>query len=175
MPENTEIKKKNNTNNNADSMIVDENHFQVIGFCLSKEEFGVDIFGVKEIIRMPMMTRVPNAPEFVVGVVNMRGRVIPIIDLCIRFGLPKAENSEYSEGKIIVVECENKTVGLIVDAVNEVTNINTAMTESPPPMVSGIKSDYITSIAKLDNKLLILLDISKILTIAEESGTQFNF
>jgi len=167
MSENTEINKKNKTNNATNTVASNKNNFQVIGFCLGEEEFGVDIFGVKEIIRMPIMTRVPNAPEFVVGVVNMRGRVIPIIDLCIRFGLPKTE-MEHSERKIIVVEYESKTVGLIVDAVNEVTNINTSMTETPPPMVSGIKSDYITAIAKLETKLLILLEISKILTLAEE-------
>ncbi len=137
---------------------------QVIGFKLGDEEFGVDIFSVKEIIRMSMMTRVPNAPEFVVGVINMRGKVIPIIDLCIRFGLPATTFSN-TDRKIIVIEHENKTVGFLVDVVNEVTNINKKLTEPPPPMVAGIDSDYITAIAKLDEKLLILLEISKILVL----------
>jgi purine-binding chemotaxis protein CheW len=111
-----------------------------------------------------MMTRVPNSPEFVVGVINMRGKVIPIIDLCIRFCLP-IENKPNADRKIIVIEHENKTVGLLVDVVNDVTNINKNLTEPPPPMVAGIDSDYITAIAKLDEKLLILLEISKILVL----------
>ena len=137
---------------------------QIIGFKLGDEEFGIDIFSVKEIIRMSMMTRVPNSPEFVVGVINMRGKVIPIIDLCIRFCLP-IENKPNADRKIIVIEHENKTVGLLVDVVNDVTNINKNLTEPPPPMVAGIDSDYITAIAKLDEKLLILLEISKILVL----------
>ena len=112
-----------------------------------------------------MMTRVPNAPKFVVGVVNMRGKVIPIIDLCIRFGLPLTEISK-NDRKIIVIEHENKTVGFLVDSVNEVTNIYKSLAEPPPPMVAGIDSDYITAIAKLDDKLLILLEIAKILVLA---------
>ena len=168
MSENVETAKKNETGHDTSNLLaMDENYFQVIGFRLGDEEFAVDIFAVKEIIRMPIMTRVPNAPKFVVGVVNMRGRVIPIIDLRIRFGLPEAEMA-HSEKKIVVVEHENKTVGFLVDAVNEVISINRAITEPPPPMVSGIKSDYITAIAKLDNKLLILLEIAKILVLAEE-------
>ena len=144
--------------------LADEDKLQIIGFKLGEEEFGIDIFSVKEIIRMSLMTRVPNAPDFVVGVVNMRGKVIPIIDLCLRFGLPLTEISN-TDRKIIVIEHENKTVGFLVDAVNEVTNINKLWTEPPPPMVAGIDSDYITSIAKLDEKLLILLEISKILVL----------
>ena len=160
---NTE-KEKKTEKENANLHLSDEEILQIIGFKLGSEEFGVDIFSVKEIIRMSMMTRVPNAPRFVVGVVNMRGKVIPIIDLCIRFGLPATELSN-TDRKIIVIEHENKTVGFLVDAVNEVTNINKAWAEPPPPMVAGIDSDYITAIAKLDDKLLILLEISKILVL----------
>jgi purine-binding chemotaxis protein CheW len=150
-------------------LTVDENSFQIIGFRLGEEEFGVDIFAVKEIIRMSQMTRVPNAPPFVVGVFNMRGKVIPIIDLCIRFGLPVSD-IDNTDKKIIVIEHEAKTVGFLVDAVNEVATLNRSITEPPPPMVSGIESAYITAIAKLDNKLLILLEVSKILIIPDEAG-----
>ena len=159
--------KKNNTGKeNTAVHLSDEDKLQVIGFKLGDEEFGVDIFSVKEIIRMSMSTRVPNAPAFVVGVVNMRGKVIPIIDLCIRFSLPPTEYS-INDRKIIVIEHENKTVGFLVDSVNEVTNINKSWTEPPPPMVAGIDSDYITAIAKLDDKLLILLEIAKILVLVQ--------
>jgi purine-binding chemotaxis protein CheW len=168
MPEEIHTNKKSTNDNDSSKIIeLDENSFQIVGFCLGEEEFGVDIFAVKEIIRMPIMTRVPNAPTFVVGVVNMRGRVIPIIDLCIRFGLPPSD-IENSDRKIVVIEHENKTVGFLVDAVNEVASISRSIAEPPPPMVSGIESDYITAIAKLNNKLLILLEISKILVMADK-------
>jgi purine-binding chemotaxis protein CheW len=150
-------------------LTVDENSFQIIGFRLGEEEFGVDIFAVKEIIRMPQMTRVPNAPPFVVGVINMRGKVIPVIDLCLRFGLPLSD-IEGGDRKIVVIEHETKTVGFLVDAVSEVATLSRNETEPPPPMVSGIESAYITAIAKLENKLMILLEVSKILIIPDEDG-----
>ena len=160
----TEKKNKNEIKNNTAPHLSGNETMQIIGFKLGEEEFGIDIFAVKEIIRMSLMTRVPNAPNFVVGVVNMRGKVVPIIDLCIRFGLPLS-NIPNADRKIIVIEFENKTVGFLVDAVSEVTNINKSCAEPPPPMVSGIDSDYITAIAKLDAKLLILLEVSKILVL----------
>ncbi len=148
--------------------LTDENSFQIVSFELGNEEFGIDIFAVKEIIRMVPMTRVPNAPSFVIGVINMRGKVIPIIDLCKRFGLPPRENSSNSDKIIVVIEHETKTVGFLVDGVKEVIRINHSLTEPPPPMVSGIDSEYITSIGKLDDRLLILLDIARILVLKEE-------
>jgi purine-binding chemotaxis protein CheW len=165
MSKNNIDKKSNNKTENPVLHLSDEEKLQIVGFKLGEEEFGIDIFSVKEIIRMPIMTRVPNAPKFVVGVVNMRGKVIPIIDLCIRFGLPPTEINN-NERKIIVIEHENKTVGFLVDTIKEVSNIRKSLTEPPPPMVAGIDSDYITAIAKLDDKLLILLEIAKILVLA---------
>ena len=164
--------KSNNDNKSFLSVVAEGDSIQIIGFGLGKEEFGVDIFAVKEIIRMPPMTRVPNSPIFVVGVVNIRGKVIPIIDLCIRFGLPITE-VQNKERKIIVIEHESKTVGFLVDVVYEVAKIPKSVTEPPPPMVSGIDSDYITAIAKLDDKLLILLEIPKILVLVETSACFF--
>ena len=166
------VDKKSHENKSFLSVVADDDTIQIIGFGLGKEEFGVDIFAVKEIIRMPAMTRVPNSPKFVVGVVNMRGKVIPIIDLCIRFGLPITE-VQNKERKIIVIEHETKTVGFLVDVVYEVVKIPKSVTEVPPPMVSGIDSDYITAIAKLDDKLLILLEISKILVLVDNNASFF--
>ncbi len=97
----------------------------------------------------------------------MRGRVVPIIDLCKRFGLPEKQISDgqKDERVIVVIEHEAKTVGFLVDGVREVLRINKSITEPPPPMVSGIDSEYIISIAKLNERLLILLDIAKILVL----------
>lgn len=138
---------------------------QLVSFNIGEEEFGVDILKVQEIIRMVDITRVPNSPQFVEGVINLRGKVIPIIDLRLRLGLePKTKDKDT---RIIVVEFVTKVIGFVVDNVNEVLRLNKSITEPPPPMVSGINSEYITSIGKLDDRLLILLDLEKILLTTE--------
>jgi purine-binding chemotaxis protein CheW len=138
---------------------------QLVTFNIGKEEFGVDILNVQEINRMTHITKVPNAPHFVEGVINLRGRVIPVIDLRLKL---KIEKKEYDKNtRIIVVEVENKTIGFIVDSVNEVLRIPANLTEAPPDMVSGIDSEYIKSVGKLEDRLLILIDIQKIIQINE--------
>ncbi len=138
---------------------------QLVGFRIADEEFGVDIIKVQEIIRMVDITRVPNTPAFVEGVINLRGKVIPIIDM--RKRLELATKPYDKDTRITVVEIENRIVGFIVDSVSEVIRIEKSITEPPPPMVSNINSDFITAIAKLDNRLLILLDLNEILTSDE--------
>ncbi|MEJ2614609.1 MAG: chemotaxis protein CheW [Ignavibacteriaceae bacterium] len=138
---------------------------QLVTFNIGKEEFGVDILNVQEINRMTHITKVPNAPHFVEGVINLRGRVIPVIDLRLKL---KIEKKEYDKNtRIIVVEVENKTIGFIVDSVNEVLRIPANLTEAPPDMVAGIESEYIKSVGKLEDRLLILIDIQKIIQINE--------
>lgn len=139
-----------------------ENLLQLVSFNIGEEEFGVDILKVQEIIRMLEITRVPNAPDYVEGVINLRGKVIPIIDLRKRIGMPSKDDDK--DTRIVVVEIDNKVVGFIVDSVNEVLRINENITEAPPPMVSGIDSEYITAIGKLNDRLLILLDLSRVLS-----------
>jgi purine-binding chemotaxis protein CheW len=134
---------------------------QLVSFKIGAEEFGVDILKVQEINKMTSITKVPNAPDFVEGVINLRGRVIPIIDLRTRLGLEKIEHTK--DTRIIVVELDGKTVGFIVDAVNEVLRIPAGITEKPPELVAGIESDYITAVGKLEDRLLILLDLDKVL------------
>lgn len=138
---------------------------QLVGFRIADEEFGVDIIKVQEIIRMVDITRVPNTPAFVEGVINLRGKVIPIIDM--RKRLELATKPYDKDTRITVVEIENRIVGFIVDSVSEVIRIEKSITEPPPPMVSNINSNFITAIAKLDNRLLILLDLNEILTSDE--------
>ncbi|MGA9295232.1 MAG: chemotaxis protein CheW [Ignavibacteriaceae bacterium] len=134
---------------------------QLVTFNIGKEEFGVDILHVQEINRMTHITKVPNAPHFVEGVINLRGRVIPVIDLRLKL---KIEKKEYDKNtRIIVVEVDNKTIGFIVDSVNEVLRIPANLTEAPPDMVSGIESEFIKSVGKLEDRLLILIDIQKII------------
>ena len=139
---------------------------QLVSFNIGEEEFGVDILKVQEINRMVDVTRVPNSPSFVEGVINLRGKVIPIIDLRLRLGLEQKEKDK--DTRIIVVELDSKVIGFVVDNVNEVLRLNKSITEPPPPMVSGINSEYITSIGKLEDRLLILLDLEKILSTADK-------
>lgn len=143
-----------------------EQILQLVSFKLGKEEFGVDILKVQEIIKLIDITTVPNAPKFVEGVINLRGRVIPIIDLRVRLGMERKELDNKS--RIIVVELEGKTIGFIVDEVNEVLRIPTDIIEPPPDMVLGIDTDYIIAVGKLEEKLLILLDLEKVLTTNEK-------
>ena len=138
---------------------------QLVTFKLGNEEFGVDIFKVREINKMMKITKVPDSPAFVEGVVNLRGSVTPIIDLRSRLGLYEKEADEKTS--IIVVELANTAIGMIVDEVKEVLRIPSDITEPPPALVSGIDSDYITGVAKLENRLLILLDLDKILSLKE--------
>lgn len=135
---------------------------QLVSFKIGEEEFGVDILKVQEIIRMLQITKVPNSPDFVDGVVNLRGRIIPVIDLRTRLGMPRIERGK--ETRIVVVELSGITVGFIVDEVSEVLRIPKNITEAPPEMVSGLDSDYITAVGKLEDRLLILLDLEKVLS-----------
>ena len=108
------------------------------------------------------ITRVPRAPEFVEGVINLRGKVIPIIDLRRRFGLVSKTHDKNT--RIIVIEINNIIVGFVVDAVSEVLRIPASTVEPPPPVVAGVDSDYISGVGKLQDRLLIMLDLDKLLS-----------
>jgi purine-binding chemotaxis protein CheW len=138
---------------------------QLVTFRLGNEEFGVNIHELQEIIRMMPITRVPKAPSFVEGVVNLRGQVIPIIELRKRIGMASAEHDKGT--RIIVVQIDRKTVGFIVDQVGEVKRIPSRVVEPPPPIVAGIESEYINGVGKLEDQLLILLDLNRLLSEEE--------
>ena len=135
-------------------------------FSLAKEEFGIDILKVREIIGMMNITAIPQAAAFVKGVINLRGRVIPIIDLRNKFGMDGAEYTPRT--CIIVVEIQSQTkdfiTGLIVDSVSEVTNIRADNIEATPHLGSSVSLDFIKGMAKTDSDVKILLDIDKILS-----------
>jgi len=138
---------------------------QLVTFSIGEEEFGVDILKVQEIIRMMEITKVPRAPEFVEGVINLRGKVIPIIDLRKRFGLSARGHDKHT--RIIVIEINNMIVGFVVDSVSEVLRIPFSTVEPPPPVVSGLESEYISGVGKLEDRLLILLDLDRLLSHEE--------
>lgn len=141
---------------------------QLVTFSLGNEEFSVDILKVQEIIRLMELTRVPKAPEFIEGVINLRGKVIPVMDLRKRFSMEEAEDS--NDTRIIVVELDNATVGFRVDGVSEVLRLPADTVDPPPTMVSGIETEYIKGVGKLDDRLIILLDVEKVLTEAEHTS-----
>ncbi len=141
---------------NADELL------QLVSFNIGDEEFGVDILKVQEINRMLNVTRVPNAPDYVEGVINLRGKVIPVVDLRKRFGLPPKERDKNT--RIIVIELNGKTVGFVVDSVREVLRIPKSVTEPPPALATNINAEYITAVGKLDDRLLTLLDMEKVLS-----------
>jgi purine-binding chemotaxis protein CheW len=138
---------------------------QLVVFQLAAEFYGVEISRVHEIIRLQSVTRVPRAPAFVEGVINLRGKVIPVVDLRRRFGLPTAEHTRAS--RIVVVEIGDQVVGVVVDGVSEVLRVNGATVEPPSPVVAGIDSEYIHGIAKLPERLVILLDLDRVLAREE--------
>jgi purine-binding chemotaxis protein CheW len=140
----------------------DDELLQLVTFSISDEEFGVDILKVQEIIRTMEISKVPRAPDFVEGVINLRGKVIPIIDLRRRFGLAHKQHDKNT--RIIVIEMTDVIVGFVVDAVSEVLRIPASTVEPPPPVVAGMDSEYISGVGKLENSLLILLDLDKLLS-----------
>ena len=141
---------------------------QLVTFSIGEEEFGVDILSVQEIIRMMDITKVPRAPDFVEGVINLRGKVIPIIDLRRRFGLTTRDHDKHT--RIIVIEINNMIVGFVVDSVSEVLRIPASTVEPPPPVVSGLESEYISGVGKLADRLLILLDLDRLLSREEQDS-----
>ncbi|WP_048602479.1 chemotaxis protein CheW [Rubeoparvulum massiliense] len=138
---------------------------KVIVFRLQDEEYGVEVNQVRGIERMMPVTRVPRTPKFVKGVINLRGVVTPIIDLRSRFDF---EEKEYTDStRIIIVVVNEIEVGLIVDAANDVIDIPTKAIEPPPEVVGGIEADYLRGVAKLQDRLLILLNLDKVLNTNE--------
>jgi purine-binding chemotaxis protein CheW len=138
---------------------------QLVSFNIGTEEFGVDILKVQEINRMVEITRVPQAPHYVEGVINLRGKVIPIVDLRKRFGLELKEHDKNT--RIVVVDIGGNIMGMIVDSVSEVLRLPSSTIEPPPEIVTGVNSEYIKGVAKLEDRLLIFLDLSRVIDAEE--------
>ena len=138
---------------------------KVIVFQLKNEEYAVSVDQVGSIERLQSITRVPQTADFVKGVINLRGVVTPIIDLRVRFGI---EETDYTDStRIIIVYLDQLEVGLIVDVANDVIDIPENAIEPPPEVVGTVDVGYIAGVAKLDNPLLLILDLQKVLTHEE--------
>ncbi|MFD1177213.1 chemotaxis protein CheW [Paenibacillus puldeungensis] len=139
---------------------------KVIVFKLGHEEYGIEVDKVQTIERMMPITRVPKTFSFVKGVINLRGVVIPVIDLRGRFGLPEAEFTDQT--RIIIVTANEMEVGFIVDSANDVIDLNSDLIDTPPDVVGGIKARYLQGVARIsDERLLVMLNLSEVLNRKE--------
>ena len=141
-----------------------DQELQLVIFQLAQEEYGLPITKVREINRLVPITKLPQTPSFMEGIINLRGRIIPVIDLRKRFSLEISEHND--ESRIIIVEVNGQTVGIIVDAVAEVVRLAASSVEPPPPAFI-LDAKYIQGVGKLEGRLLILLEIDQILTSQE--------
>lgn len=138
---------------------------QFVVFLLDGEEFGISIMEVKEIIRMTNITRLPKTPKFIEGVINLRGEVLPVVNLRKRFDV--TESSMTDSTRIVIVEIEGEQVGLIVDSVSEVLRLSLEQIEPPPQNVVGMKTEFIQGVGKVGERLLVILKIEKLLNTDE--------
>jgi len=141
---------------------------QLVSFSLAKELYGIEITKVREIILITDITRIPETPDYLKGLINLRSTVIPVIDLRVRFGMPEGEMTD--DSRIMVLQAGGKTIGIVVDAVSEVLRVKHDQIAPPPPTVAGLGRDYLNGLVKLDDKLLILLEIDKIFNEEEISA-----
>jgi len=134
---------------------------QLVSFMLADEEYGVEVLKVREIIRMPTITKMPNTPQHVEGIINLRGKVIPIISMRRRFGLMENENNTHT--RIIIMDVAGTLTGFIVDAVSEVIRIHSSEIQPPPSMVmsGGIGQEFITGVFNHAERLLIIMDVDR--------------
>ncbi|QEM69075.1 purine-binding chemotaxis protein CheW [Geobacter sp. FeAm09] len=143
---------------------------QLVSFELGGEEYGVDVLAVREIIRMPGITKMPNTPDYVDGIINLRGTVVPIISLRRRFGLDERENDRQS--RILVMEAGGSLTGFVVDAVAEVIRISSSDIQPPPAITQGnLAQECITGVLNRTERLLIVLDLNRL--FSDEEKAQF--
>lgn len=141
---------------------------QLVSFTLSSEEYGVEVLNVREIIRMPAITKMPNTPYFVEGIINLRGKVIPVINLRKRFGLQECDND--ARTRIMVMDSSGGLAGLVVDAVSEVIRIHSEEIQPPPPLVAGnVSQEFISGVFNHAERMLIVMDIRQMFSTDEQS------
>ncbi len=144
---------------------------QLVVFSLGREEFAVEVTQVREIMRMEEITRMPKSPHFVEGIINLRGQIIAVVELAKRLNLETGERSD--DTRIIVVEAEDIKVGMIVDSVSEVLRVEAEEVEPSPTLATDISSAFLQGVVKKDNRLIIMLDLTKVLSLQEMASLGF--
>ncbi|MDH4161458.1 MAG: chemotaxis protein CheW [Nitrospirota bacterium] len=138
---------------------------QLVVFSTGKELYGVAIQAVHEIVKVPEITEVPDAPVFLEGVINLRGKIVPVIDLRKRLRLGTGERSKST--RILIIENSGKRIGLLVDAVSEVIKVPPEAVEAPPEMIASVGVEYITGVVKSGSRLIVLIDLGRVLNVED--------
>lgn len=153
---------------NDGEILADVDVIQLVTFLLDEVEYAVNILDVHEILRIPNLTRLPNTPDFIKGVINLRGNVIPVVDVRIRFGFPSADYTDLT--RIIVIETEGKQVGLLVDNVYQVVRIAETSVDPPSDLISGVSEDFIKGIGRFQDRLIVILNMGDVIFVDEEGS-----
>ena len=149
---------------------IDEGTTNLVTFRLGSGEYAIDIMQAKEIIKMEKITLIPNAPYFVEGVINLRGNIIPIIDLKKRFNLEESEGDKNTG--IIIAKIEDVDMGIMIDSISKVVSMANSDIQPPPSMLQGIGQRYIKGVGKMEDKLLVVLDLDKLFTNEEDDKAE---
>ncbi len=149
-----------------DTKTIADSELQLVVFSIGSEEFGVEIMNVQEIIRMTSITRIPQAPDYIKGIINLRGRIIVVINLNVVLGMQSKDQDENT--RIVVASIGDTVMGFVVDAVSEVIRLPEKSVEPAPPVIADkLGTEYVMGVGKLDNRLLILLNLAKVLGAKE--------
>jgi purine-binding chemotaxis protein CheW len=149
----------------TDKSVESDQAMRLLVFRLEDEAYGVNVMHVQEVLRITEIAPVPGAPEYVLGIINLRGSVVTVIDTRLRFGLPVGETDD--DSRIVVIESEQQVVGILVDSVAEVVDLRTSQIDAAPNIGNEESSRYIQGVATLDDTLLIVVDLNKLLTESE--------
>jgi purine-binding chemotaxis protein CheW len=149
----------------TDAAVESDQAMRLLVFRLEDEAYGVNVMHVQEVLRITEIAPVPGAPEYVLGIINLRGSVVTVIDTRLRFGLPVGETDD--DSRIVVIESEQQVVGILVDSVAEVVDLRTSQIDAAPNIGNEESSRYIQGVATLDDTLLIVVDLNKLLTESE--------
>ncbi|MDI3546601.1 MAG: purine-binding chemotaxis protein CheW [Halanaerobiales bacterium] len=144
------------------------NRKQIVIFQLGEEEYGINILQTKEIIKPSKITNVPNTPDYVLGVINLRGQIVPVIDLRKRFAIAATETTD--KQRVITIEVRDSLIGLVVDSVNGVVWLNMNELEPAPEIAGGIEQEFIEGVGKIEDRLLVLIDLEKLLFGNDQEG-----
>lgn len=148
----------------------EEEQLQLLTFMLGQEEYALNIMDIKEIIRPKEVTEVPKAPDYILGILSLRGTIIPVLDVNKRLGLPIQEHGQ--QCRIVVVKWQEHLFGLLVDSVVQVMNIPLTKVEPPPEILGGVEGEFLRGVGKLDERLIILLNLSRILAVEEDEPSE---
>ncbi|NOY52697.1 MAG: chemotaxis protein CheW [Deltaproteobacteria bacterium] len=143
----------------------EESFLTLMGFKLAEEEYAVDIMQIKEITIPTELTPIPRAPEYILGILSLRGNILPVFDAKRRLGLPAREETHRT--RIIIVNHQGEQVGLLVDDITSAARISASAIEPPPPILNGVEAEYITGVGRVNDRMIILMDIEKICRMEE--------